>query len=1372
MRYFLAFVVFLGLGSASQRVFAQPQQYKFRHLDIQEGLSNSQVKTIFKDSKGFVWFGTGSGLNRYDGYGIKVFQSDPQDTTSIHDSDVTKIFEDPDGNVWLTTWTGLAYYNPETEFFSRNTGRLLKKFGVPQGAITDILKDHHGNYWFAHATEGLFLYNSFSKAVTGFRHSDMDSMTVFSNQVSIMREDTEGNIWLLHKSGVVERLDTRTNKITFRTHHIKKIVTEEVPEFNLTIDSDNDLWIFVSNTNKGVFYVNTKTGKLSQITKTSSPWRLNTDIVRGVVQDDRGLIWVGTDHGGINLLDKKKLSVRYILNNPEDEMSLAQNSLNSLYKDRDGFIWAGTFKKGVSFYHENAIRFQLYRHQTSDKNSLPFNDINAFAEDHKGNLWIGTNGGGLLYFDRAANTFRQYLNDPSNPNSLTNNVIVSLLYDRDHKLWIGTYFGGMDCFDGSKFIHYKPDPKNPQTSIGDISVWEIFEDSRRNLWIGTHSKGVDVYDRNKGTFLHYRTNEENTIHSSYIPAFIEDREGNVWSGTGYGIYILEKQTGKMIHYLNQPNNPNSLHSNNVISLLEDSFGMIWIGTREGLSLFDPKTKIFRAFRRDDGLPHNIILTLVEDLDKNIWMGTPNGISNLVVTRDANGGPTSFVFKNYDASDGLQGKQFNENSAIKTRRGELIFGGSNGFNIFRPHDIVLNESKVKVILTDFQIFNNTVRIGEEIDGHVVLTKSISETDHITLRPSENVFSLEFAALTYFNPEKSRYKYILENFNKDWLETDAAQRRVTYTNLDPGDYVFKVIASNNDGVWNDTPTQLSITVLPPFWKTKIAFVIYVVVVLLALLFSRRLILERERMKYRIRQERQEAQQLHELDMMKLKFFTNVSHEFRTPLTLIITPLEKMLRNTTDNEQKKQFQLIQRNARRLLNLVNQLLDFRRMEVQEVKLNASEGDIIGFIREASNSFNDLSEKKNISFSFQSSVDSLESVFDKDKLEKILFNLLSNAFKFTPDSGSVTVNTDVVDIAGVKNLRIKVSDTGIGIPADKQEKIFERFFQSDLPKSMVNQGSGIGLSITKEFVKAHGGTIEVESASDKGSTFTVFLPVTEINADYRAAEEVEENLPELEEVSETNGQQHKPVLLLVEDNEDFRFYLKDNLKFQYRIIEASNGKSGLKQALENIPDLIVSDVMMPEMNGIDLCKKLKNEKSTSHIPVILLTARTAEEQKVEGFESGADDYVTKPFNFEILQSRIKNLIHQRELFQKDFRRQIEVRASDVKITSLDEKLIQNAIRFVEQNISNPDFSVEDLSRELAMSRVHLYKKLQALTGKAPLEFIRSIRLQHAAQLLEKSQLTVSEVAYKVGFNNPKYFARYFKEEYNVLPSAYASGKR
>jgi DNA-binding response OmpR family regulator/nitrogen-specific signal transduction histidine kinase len=537
--------------------------------------------------------------------------------------------------------------------------------------------------------------------------------------------------------------------------------------------------------------------------------------------------------------------------------------------------------------------------------------------------------------------------------------------------------------------------------------------------------------------------------------------------------------------------------------------------------------------------------------------------------------------------------------------------------------------------------------------------------------------------------------------------------------------------------------------------------------ALLVTRRLIQQRERLKFAIEQERQEAQRMHDLDMMKLKFFTNVSHEFRTPLTLILTPVEKLMKAAND-DQRTQFQLIHRNARRLLNLVNQLLDFRKLEVQEIKFNPFEGDIIKFISETTFSFSDMSEKKDIKLDFKSSLESLETIFDQDKLEKVLFNLLSNAFKFTPEHGSVSVLVNEFQQAEGKWLEIKVIDTGIGISPDKQEKIFERFFQSDLPASMVNQGSGIGLSITKEFVRVHEGYITVESEVGKGSCFTVSIPVKSVTMHETTSVVNEDVAP----VWDESQQSEAPILLLVEDNEDFRFYLKDNLRLHYRIVEARNGKEGWNQALSALPDLIVSDVMMPEMNGIELCRKIRNDTRVSHIPVILLTARTTEEQKMEGFEIGADDYITKPFNFEILQSRIRNLIQKRESFQKDFRKQIEIKASHVNITSLDEKLIERAIKCVEDNISDTNFSVEDLSRELGMSRVHLYKKLLALTGKSPLEFIRVIRLQQAAQMLEKSQLTVSEIAYKVGFNNPKYFTKYFKEEYKMLPSAYAAERR
>lgn len=470
--------------------------------------------------------------------------------------------------------------------------------------------------------------------------------------------------------------------------------------------------------------------------------------------------------------------------------------------------------------------------------------------------------------------------------------------------------------------------------------------------------------------------------------------------------------------------------------------------------------------------------------------------------------------------------------------------------------------------------------------------------------------------------------------------------------------------------------------------------------------------------------------------------------------------------------------RNARRLLNLVNQLLDFRKLDVQEVKLSLSEGDIVSFLRDVVHSFNDLSEKKHISLTFRSDVERMETKFDKDKLEKVMFNLLSNAFKFTTSDGKVEVSLSLMEKTEeeTKWVAIRVKDSGIGIPVDKQERIFDRFFQSDVPATMVNQGSGIGLSIAKEFVKLHGGVITVESEEGAGSCFTVLLPFVDITTGGVHVEMPVENISELQMipvVNETESIENSTEkLLLVEDNEDFRSYLRDNLKSSYHILEARNGKEGLQLALKYLPDLIVSDIIMPEMDGIELCKKIKTTQLVSHIPLILLTARSSEEQKIEGFETGADDYITKPFNFEILQSRIRNLIHQRELFQKDFRRQIEVKASDIPITSMDEKLIRKAIAFVEEKVSDPEFSVEDLSRDLGMSRVHLYKKLMALTGKAPLEFIRTIRLQRAAQLLEKSQLTISEVAYQVGFNNPKYFAKYFKEEFGMLPSTYLQEKK
>jgi signal transduction histidine kinase/ligand-binding sensor domain-containing protein/DNA-binding response OmpR family regulator len=1346
---------------------AQHDQFRFSRLNINHGLSHNYISSFLKDSRGFVWVGTSSGLNRFDGYSVRVFRNDLRDTATISNNFINSMFEDPDGRIWVYSTTGttdINIFDPTTEQFSHRSQPFLKKYGIPEGGITDIFKDSGGAFWFTHQ-QGLFRYSPRFGTSMPARHLPAGEAITTATSISHVTEGTQGNIWIILKNGTVQRMNSESLKVETVSTYLRDLYRKNDSEFKLVADNDGDLWIFCSNSNYGVIFYSVATGEFKHINEDSRNIRLNNNIVRGIAQDNLGHIWIATDHGGLNIIDKEKQNIRYQLHNPSDEKSLAQNSINCMYKDRDGIIWLGSFKQGVSYYHESIVRFPLFRHEPTDPSSPGYSDINCFVEDEKKNIWMGANGGGLLYWDRSKDTYKRYNHSINDPSSLSSDVIVSMAKDNNQALWIGTYYGGLNKFDGKTFTHYSHDPLNPQ-SLGDESVWEVLEDSRGNLWVGTLQGGLDMFDRAANVFLHYRNGDMNSIRTNYVTVLEEDSKGNLWVGTGFGIDVLERETGRFVHYSNEPTNSSSLSNNSILWILEDSRNLIWVGTLEGLNMFDPVKKTFTAFRTEDGLPHNTILTILEANDKNLWVSTPNGISNLIISPI--GDKVKYTFRNYDESDGLQGKQFNDNSALRTTDGQLIFGGVNGFNMFRPEDIPQNTVKPHIILSDFQITNKSVRPGEMIDGKVILPKAINMTEDIELDHKHNAFSIGFAALSYIHPEKSQYQYILEGSDKEWVTTSGLSRRATYTNLDPGTYTFRVTASNNDGIWSDHALSLRITILPPFWKTSTAFVLYVFTVLGILLLTRRLIQQRERMKFAIEQERREAQRMHELDLMKIKFFTNVSHEFRTPLTLILTPLEKMLKSSSD-DQKGQLQLIHRNARRLLNLINQLLDFRKLEVQEIKFNPSEGDVIGFIRETGHSFTDLSEKKNIGFSFHSSIDSLEMIFDQDKLEKILFNLLSNAFKFTPENGNVSLELDVKNDGDARWLTIRVKDTGIGIPPENKEKIFDHFFQNDVPRSMVNQGTGIGLSIVKEFVKAFGGNVRVESEPNKGSTFIVELPVREILHPATEVSVVHQEVP-VEHVMDAEHHLHrKPVLMLVEDNEDFRFYLKDNLKLHYEVVEAKNGKEGLVKAQQYLPDLIVSDVMMPEMNGVEFCRSVKENPILSHIPVILLTARMAAEQKMEGFEAGADDYVTKPFNFEILQARIRNLIHQRELFHKDFRKQIEVKASTIRITSMDEKLIQNAIKTVEDNITDPDFSVEDLSHELGMSRVHLYKKLLALTGKSPLEFIRTIRLQQAAQLLEKSQLSVSEIAYKVGFNNPKYFTKYFKEEYKVLPSMYAS---
>ncbi|TCC91791.1 hybrid sensor histidine kinase/response regulator [Pedobacter frigiditerrae] len=1365
---FLWFLFFV-----SKFASAQQNQLQFSRLELANGLSNNQVTTIFKDNKGYLWFGTMAGLNRYDGYQFKVFRHDTRNPKSLSDDFINNIYELPDQKLLIDTRAGFNIYDLELQSFDQNAANYFKKIGIKTSVINAVKKDKLGNFWFNAGSGGIYIYLTQQNKTVHIPCRGTHPSQLGAAPVASIQTDAKEGMWVLHVDKTFEKFNIKSLKITQKVSVFEIKDKSSYRPLRFFIDKSDVVYIWSFEGQEGVTYYDS----IQKINKvlTKKPGGLNNSLITGIIEDENGLIWISTDHGGINLLNKKDFSVSYITNREDDSKSLSQNSIVNLYKDPSGIIWIGTFKKGINYYHKNIIKFPLYRHFASNPNSLPFDDVNKFIEDHEGNIWIGTNGQGLMFFNRKTRKFKVYTHQPNNPNSLSNDIIVSLYIDQDKKLWIGSYFGGLDCFDGQNFKHFRYDKTNTNT-LSDDRVWDILEADDQSLWIATLGGGIAVLDRDRQVFKRYKAyTGANSVASNYITALSKDKNGNIWIGTSSGLDFWQKRTQKFIHFNADPHGKNALSNGNVYDILADSYGYVWITTRDGLNRYDPKTGYFKVFRSEDGIADNSTLNIVEDRQGNFWLSTSKGLTLIKVKK--NGKNLSYTFNNYDQHDGLQGREFNVNAAYITSKGELIFGGANGLNLFKPDDIISDFIKPTISFSDLQIANKSVDVGEEVNGSIVLTKALNSIDKLVLNHHQNVFSIEFTALNFFNPDKIRYKYMLEGFDKKFQEPVDKFRRATYTNLDPGNYIFKVISTNSAGDWVANEKHLSIKILPPFWRTPLAYILYVMAVLMALYLVRRRGINKLKTGFALEQERQEAKRMRDLDMLKIKFFTNVSHEFRTPLSLIITPMEKLIHQTADEGKKEQLKMVQRNSRRLLNLVNQLLDFRRMEVKELKLQATAGDIIGFIKELTFSFTDIAEKKNIELQFETDLISLVTQFDHDKVERILFNLLSNAFKFTPQGGAVDVMlTTEKNELNQTCLLLKVVDTGIGIEDDKLDKIFERFFQNEVPGSIVNQGSGIGLSITKEFVNLHGGKIWATSKLDEGSTFTVALPLIDTadisgQISIKKTVTVKKRMIDDQDFVQAVNLNKKPTLLLIEDNEDFRFYLKDNLKEYFHIYEAANGKEGWQRLLSAHPNLVVSDISMPELNGIDLCKKIKEDKRTAHIPVILLTALTTEETQLAGLQIGANDYVMKPFNFEILLSKIRNLLAQQEAFKKTYQKQVDINTVQDVIESVDEKFMRQLLVMIEKNLANADYSVDQLSSELNMSRVGLYKKLILLSGKSPVEFIRSYRLKKAEALLLKSQLSISEIAYSVGFNNPKYFSKYFKQEFNELPTVYRANQ-
>ncbi len=1360
----------LGLLATNLYLCGQENRYVFSQLNVNNGLSQNQINCIYRDSKGFVWFGTNAGLNRFDGTSFEVFTYENTANGSIVNNNINAITEDKKGNFWIGTEHGVSILNGSTYEFSNFDYSASATHNCSDiHYINAMTSDLNGNIWIG-TNNGCF-FNNISDGSIHHILFDSTNCNAALNRITCIVQDRNGNIWMSSENSFIIKYDTHNKSIEkFTIPDKSDRLTNSISR--LFVDRDNDLW--VGNV-YGLYLFNIVKQEWVSLFKEKMAKTADLKRIGSIAQNIDGLIWVAADGGGAFIIDKKLLEITNIKHQPFDNQKLSSNGLSYVHCDRDGIVWLGTTKKGVNYYKKNINKFRIYKNMAGDNNSLSHNDVNAIIEDHQGNIWIGTDGGGLNYLDRKTqkNT-RIPINNSSN-NTLSSNIIVSLFMDHTEKLWVGTYFGGLNKYDpiSRKFTVYKYISED-STSISDDRIYGICEDNMNNLWIGTLGRGVNQFDPVTGKFTRLNTRNSNLCFDFIISLF-RDKNNIIWASTTNGLSYYDNITQTFKCFQHQQDNKNSIGDNNVVNSFEDSRGFLWICTKNGLNLLDRTSNSFRQFTITDGLPSNSVHGIVEDKYRNMWISSRNGISKLELYNVQNINNFDFSFTNYNITDGLQGKEFNQSSALCTSDGEIFFGGPDGLNAFYPDEIIEDTTSAKMIFSDFRILNKRIAYRKIYNNRILLEKPIFNTEKIALKYHENSFTIEFIALNYFFPEKNSYSYKLEGFDKQWITAEGRKNSATYTNLTNGTYIFKV--KELKGKKEGKEISLTIVVLPPFWKSWIAYIIYAIIIFSMLILLRHLILVRERINMRIEHERLEAQHIHELDSLKIKFFTNISHEFRTPLTLIMAPVEKLLTELKAKPEEKYLKLIEQNAKRLLLMVNQLLDFRKMEVQGFNFNPSFGDIVAFLSDVVSSFSNLSEQKHIQLVFRTKIKDLNTYFDKDKLEKIMFNLLSNAFKFTPGNGNVTVglstetnnkqlnNNDITTY-----IVIKIEDTGIGIPADKIEKIFTRFFQVD-STGQVEKGTGIGLSLVAEFVKLHGGEIFVTSELGKGSCFTVFLPVnnSELSIVPTDVPDVEINqtpviIPEKNEILLLS---ERPILIIAEDNDDLRFYLKDNLLKHYQIHEASNGEEALKKIQKIVPDLIISDIMMPGIDGITLCRRVKTDRTICHIPFILLTAKSSEQQQLEGLETGADDYITKPFNFQILEAKIANFINLRRNLRLLFRNKLQIEPQDITVTSLDEQFMRKSLELVEKNIANTDYSVETMSRDLGMSRTLLYKKILALTGKPPLEFLRSLRLKRAALLLTKSQMNVSEIAFQVGFNDPKYFSKHFKNEFGVLPSKY-----
>ncbi len=1317
--------------------------FDFRSLDISAGLADSHVSCILKDKDGFLWIGTAAGLCRYDGFRFKNFYSNTADKSSLLSNQIESLTEDSNKQIWVQTNEGYCIYNADKENFITDMNSWMKEHGM-EGVPSRVFVDSKGSVWIAVTAKGCYYYNPSTSEHYLFKASRRRGCLPMGAVTGMTQRDK--SLVLSFDDGTLARLDGPRKRIVWINDYLA-ISNKHLPQYyNTYIDSHYNYW--VSNHAKAHTWV------YSSIERRwfSSPTEffanlgmkgMSNAFIKDIKEDSRHNLWLATEHEGLFIANIHKREIQHVVYDMKNPNTLLDNTLQSIYIDKNDAVWIGTYKNGIAYYSPSLSHYP----------TITLGDICTITADRDNNYWCGTNDNGLLCYNPATGTVRNF---HKRETGLMTDVVVSSLAARDGSLWFGSFNGGLTHYAKGAFRAY-----NQQNSdLANNSVWSLREDAHGNIIIGTLGGGVQMLNPQSGKFTTFNTSNSK-LPSRYVSKVDIDKNGRVVVGHSLGISLVDLRDNT-VKPLPPTVDGSSFASLSVNDVCVDHRGLLWNANMSGLDVYDPKTnRVYHLYKNQQ-----MACSVCEDMDGSIWATLPNEVVRIVVTRKDN--TLSFFINSFDELDGLQKRRYNYRSIFNDRRGHIVVGGQDGINVIPSRTRHQVATGTRVLFSGIVLFDHPLSVGENYMGRVILDKSVNTSQRLNLKYDENAFTVLLATNHVSVPEKCHFMYRLKGFGDDkWLTTVESQPSVTYTNLHPGTYTLQVRVVERDGSIGKETSELLIHIAPPFYMSTWAYIIYILLVIAAVWLAWHLTIRRQIEKLRVEQMRQEAERNRKMDEMKLSFLTDISHELRTPLSLVISPVKAMIDNESDSKKKSRLQLILRNAERLLNLVNQTLDIRKIETHAMQLNCKDGDIVRLVHEIADDFSRLSQQ-NISLTFTSNVESLCIPFDLDKMQKVITNLLSNAYKFTPEGGSVCVKMQLDDKESAKgrcNLLISVADTGCGISDEDKKHVFDRFYQTSHRKESEFGGSGLGLNISYEYVVMHGGTITVADNSDnagKGTVFTVTLPVELRQEAARTAVNDNDTAPMLPKADNGADMRDKEVLV-VDDSDDFLSFMSEMIGEHYRVRTAVNGKDAVAKIQQHKPDIILSDVMMPEMDGNELCRYLKDTPETAAIPFVMLTARLSTEHKIEGFTSGADAYITKPFDFDLLLVRIGNLLRSHEGQQHKIVPQI----TEEKITSVDQQLVDKATAYVEKNLDNADLSVEMMSEALGMSRVHLYKRLLSITGNTPSEFIRIIRLKHAARLLREGQLNVSEVAYRVGFNLPRYFSRYFKEYYGVGPSQY-----